>query len=117
MIDLHSHILPGLDDGAATLDDALAIARAAVAAGTRTIVATPHADAHYGVRPSARDAALETLRVALAQERIALEVLPGAEVAIDVLIDLDDDARERDAPRRRPVSAARKPAGADRRRL
>jgi protein-tyrosine phosphatase len=94
VIDLHSHILPGLDDGPATLDDALAIARAAVAAGTRTIVATPHADLHYNVRPSARDTALATLRVALAQDSIALDVLAGAEVALEVLIDLDDDDRD-----------------------
>jgi len=94
VIDLHSHILPGLDDGAATIDDSLAIARAAVAAGTRTIVATPHADLHYDVRPAARDAALATLRAALAGEAIALEVLPGAEVAIDMLIDLDGDDRD-----------------------
>jgi protein-tyrosine phosphatase len=94
VIDLHSHILPGLDDGAATLEDALAMARAAVANGTQTIVATPQADLHYDVRPSARDAALATLRVALTREAIPLEVLPGAEVAIDVLIDLDDEARD-----------------------
>ncbi len=42
MIDLHCHILPGIDDGPDTIDDALALARAAVAAGTRTIVATSH---------------------------------------------------------------------------
>jgi protein-tyrosine phosphatase len=42
MIDLHCHILPGVDDGAKTMEDALAMARAAAIAGTRTIVATPH---------------------------------------------------------------------------
>ena len=94
MIDLHSHILPGLDDGAATLESSLEMARVAVADGTATIVATPHADAHYDVRPPARDAALATLRVALEQERIPLEVLPGAEIAIDVLIDLDAESRD-----------------------
>ena len=70
------------------------MARVAVADGTATIVATPHADAHYDVRPPARDAALATLRLALEQERIPLEVLPGAEIAIDVLIDLDADSRD-----------------------
>lgn len=94
MIDLHSHILPGLDDGAATLERSLEMARVAVADGTSTIVATPHADAHYDVRPPARDAALATLRGALEQERIPLEVLPGAEIAIDVLIGLDAESRD-----------------------
>src|SRR5450756_2899817 len=42
MIDIHCHILPGVDDGAAALDDSVAIAEAAVVDGTRTVVATPH---------------------------------------------------------------------------
>ena len=42
MIDLHSHILPGLDHGAQTLQDSLAMARMALDSGITTIVATPH---------------------------------------------------------------------------
>ena len=42
MIDLHSHILPDLDDGARTLEEALAMARIAVADGITVIAATPH---------------------------------------------------------------------------
>ncbi|MBQ0929189.1 tyrosine-protein phosphatase [Ideonella alba] len=42
MIDLHCHLLPGIDDGPATLDDALALARALVADGVQHVVATPH---------------------------------------------------------------------------
>jgi protein-tyrosine phosphatase len=42
MIDIHAHILPDLDDGPATVEEALALARAAWDTGTRTIVATPH---------------------------------------------------------------------------
>jgi protein-tyrosine phosphatase len=42
MVDIHTHILPDLDDGPSTVEEALAMARAALAAGTRTIVATPH---------------------------------------------------------------------------
>ena len=42
MIDLHSHILPGLDDGARSFDDSLEIAQAAVAEGVTAIAATPH---------------------------------------------------------------------------
>ena len=42
MIDLHSHILPGLDDGASTWEDSLQMARMAVEDGIRTMVATPH---------------------------------------------------------------------------
>jgi len=47
MIDIHSHILWGVDDGAATLDDSLAMLRMAAASGTTDIVATPHANSTY----------------------------------------------------------------------
>ena len=42
MIDLHTHILPGVDDGVKTLDDAVEFARVASADGVSTVVATPH---------------------------------------------------------------------------
>ena len=51
MIDLHCHILPGLDDGPSNLDFSLAMARAAVEAGTQLIVATPHIRADFDVDP------------------------------------------------------------------
>jgi tyrosine-protein phosphatase YwqE len=41
VIDIHNHILPGVDDGAQTIDDAIAIARAAVKEGITTIITTP----------------------------------------------------------------------------
>jgi len=51
MVDIHSHILPGLDDGAETLEDSLAMLRIAVAGGTTDIVATPHANSEYDFEP------------------------------------------------------------------
>ena len=47
MIDLHCHVLPGIDDGPQTMEDALAIAHAAIATGTKTIIATPHVSWDY----------------------------------------------------------------------
>ena len=47
MIDLHSHILPGIDDGPGALEGSLAFARAAVDAGITEIVATPHVSWRY----------------------------------------------------------------------
>lgn len=47
MIDIHSHILPGLDDGARDLDESVAMVRLAAGAGTTDIVATPHSDLEY----------------------------------------------------------------------
>lgn len=80
MIDLHCHILPGLDDGPATLDEALDLARLAVAGGVSTVVATPHMPL---VSPDQRDQALALFRVALQQQQIPLKVLPGGEYLLD----------------------------------
>ncbi len=92
MIDLHSHILPGLDDGPSTMEGSLALARAAVEAGTRTILATPHINEDASIEPARIAAGLVELRAALAAAEIPLEVLPGGEIAIWRLIDLDDDS-------------------------
>jgi len=51
MIDLHCHILPGIDDGPEMIEDSVAIARAAAASGTRTIIATPHVSWRYPNAP------------------------------------------------------------------
>ena len=92
MIDLHSHILPGLDDGPSTMEGSLALARAAVASGTRTILATPHIDGHFGIGPERIAEGLAELTEALEQAAIPLEVRSGGEIAIWRLIDLDDAA-------------------------
>jgi protein-tyrosine phosphatase len=47
MVDLHSHILPGMDDGAETIEDSLAMAEDAIADGITHVVATPHANPDY----------------------------------------------------------------------
>lgn len=47
MVDIHSHVLPGLDDGARSLDDSIAMLRMAADAGTTDIVATPHANTEF----------------------------------------------------------------------
>lgn len=51
MIDIHSHILHGLDDGSKSLEESVAMLRQAVAAGTTEIVATPHANQDYDFDP------------------------------------------------------------------
>jgi protein-tyrosine phosphatase len=51
LIDIHSHVLWGLDDGAPTFEDSLAMLRMAEAHGTRTLVATPHASPNYRFEP------------------------------------------------------------------
>src|SRR3954463_1721607 len=94
MIDLHAHILPGLDDGPPDLEGSLALARAAVAAGTTKIVATPHIDMAFGLHAADRDAPLATLREGLEREGIPLKVEPGAAIAIGRYLDLGADELE-----------------------
>ena len=77
MIDLHSHILPGIDDGPATMEGSLDLARAAVEAGTRTILATPHINDDPSIDPARIAAGLVELRAALAAAEIPLEVCPA----------------------------------------
>jgi protein-tyrosine phosphatase len=78
--DLHSHLLPGVDDGAATLDDALAMARTAYEHGVRRIVVTPHAfKGTLDVTPDKRDIVLSELQGILAEDGIDIQLLPGFE--------------------------------------
>ena len=79
MIDLHFHCLPGIDDGAADWDEAVALCRLAAAQGTETIVATPHVlrDPWLNEDRGARDSLLAELNRRLGGTP---EVLPGAEV-------------------------------------
>jgi protein-tyrosine phosphatase len=83
MIDIHCHILPGIDDGACDLAMSLAMARLAVADGITAIVCTPHVTP--GLYDNSTDNitnAVETLRLALADTEIALELCVGADVHI-----------------------------------
>src|SRR6185369_3231048 len=59
MIDIHSHILWGLDDGAKTLEQSLAMLKLAAESGTTDIVATPHANSRYNFQPEVVAARIE----------------------------------------------------------
>jgi protein-tyrosine phosphatase len=81
MIDIHCHILPGLDDGARTMDEALAMARIAAADGIDTLVASSHiTPGVYDNSPDRIVAAAEAFRVRLSKEGIPLRIIPGADV-------------------------------------
>ena len=90
MIDLHAHLLPGIDDGPPDLAAALALADAAVRDGTRVVAATPHIDFIYGVAPAGLPARMAELREALASEGIPLELVQGGELAPHRTLDLSD---------------------------
>lgn len=80
MIDVHCHVLPGVDDGARTLEESVALCRAVVSDGVRTLVATPHVCSQWPTAPDTIDAKTAELTARLRTEDILLEVLPGAEI-------------------------------------
>lgn len=83
MIDIHAHILPGIDDGAGDLYDTLEMAQMAADSGVRAIVATPHCNIPGVYRNYFGDAYLEAFyaaRDAIKKERIPIELYPGMEV-------------------------------------
>jgi protein-tyrosine phosphatase len=78
--DIHFHLLPGVDDGAPDDDAALALARAAVADGTRVVVATPHVRFVVVDELAERVGAVRRL---LRRAGIPLRVVPGGELNVD----------------------------------
>ena len=85
MIDLHCHILPGVDDGAPDLDTALDMAALALEDETGVVVATPHCNTRApekNYRSPALDAAFAALRDALRAERLPLTLHTGSEVLL-----------------------------------
>jgi protein-tyrosine phosphatase len=94
LVDLHSHILPGVDDGAPDIETSIAMARTAVADGIRVMVATPHVSFEYDLDPMEVGRMAGELNLALARHELPLAVLPGGEVAITRLAALDREALE-----------------------
>jgi protein-tyrosine phosphatase len=90
VIDLHAHILPGLDDGPQTLDESAAMAAAAWAAGTRVIAATSHINRGFGLLAEDLAPARERVAERLRADGIPLEVVQGGEVAMSRIDGLDD---------------------------
>jgi protein-tyrosine phosphatase len=83
MIDLHCHLLPGIDDGPATLAESVALARLAVADGITTSVVTPHIHpGRYDNHRKKIEVYLRAFRMALAQQQVPLDVRMGAEVRV-----------------------------------
>jgi protein-tyrosine phosphatase len=83
MIDIHSHILPGIDDGAKTIKDSIEMAKEAVNEGITTIIATPHhKNNQFNNLKSSIITKVNNLNSILKQENIPLTVLPGQEVRI-----------------------------------
>ncbi len=88
MIDLHCHILPGIDDGPKTIEESLALARAAAELGTSTIVATSHVSREYRNDAATIASSTAALRARIGDEGLTLDLRPGAEIAMTTVADM-----------------------------
>jgi len=95
MIDLHAHILPGLDDGPASLDESLAMCEIAANDGIHAIVATPHTG--NGVYNNHKDSIISSLSILqneIEKAQLPIVLYPGTDVHANVdIIDMLDEGR------------------------
>ena len=91
MIDLHCHILPGVDDGALDIRDSAGMARQAVNDGIEAICATPHIRHDHDVRIHELADRVEAVNRRLREEGVPISVLTGGEVAATAVEGLSDE--------------------------
>src|SRR5438876_2839426 len=84
-VDMHCHVLHGVDDGPANLEETLALCRALVREGISDVIATPHQLGRFDGRnlPAQIRAAVIDLQAILDSRRIPLRVAAGGEVRVD----------------------------------
>jgi protein-tyrosine phosphatase len=92
-VDIHAHVLPGIDDGPSDRASAEEMLRTAVASGTGTIVATPHLRADFpNVHVGELAGRADELRAWIAGEGLAIELVNGGEVGLVWALDADDES-------------------------
>ena len=91
-VDLHAHVLPGIDDGPSDADGALAMLRAAATAGTETIAVTPHLRSDFpDVRVTELACRAQELREAGEMAGIEIRIVSGAEVSLVWALEASDE--------------------------
>jgi protein-tyrosine phosphatase len=95
VIDLHCHILPGLDDGALDFEDSVAMARQAEADGIEIVCATPHIRSDHDVQVDELEGRIASVNRALERQGIAVQVVNGGEVADEALESVTDSKLRR----------------------
>jgi len=95
LVDLHCHILPGIDDGADDIADAVEMARQAAADGIATVCATPHIRHDHDVRIHELEERVAALNAELAAREVPVSVVAAGEVAQTALGGLSDDELRR----------------------
>ena len=95
MVDIHHHLLWGLDDGAKDIETSIAMAKASAADGVTHIVCTPHANGTYDFQPELNTAKMGELRARLEAEGIAINLGLGCDFHLSY--DNIQDAKEHPA--------------------
>lgn len=91
-VDIHAHVLPGIDDGPSEIEESLAMARAAVESGITTIAVTPHLHPGFpDVQVHELADRCQELREAIERAKIPLRVVSGAEVSLTWALDAGDE--------------------------
>jgi protein-tyrosine phosphatase len=91
-VDIHAHVLPGIDDGPSELDGSLAMLRAAAASGITSIVATPHLRSDFpDVHVRELGDRCASLRAVIETDGLDLTLAGGAEVALHWALEAADD--------------------------
>lgn len=114
--ELHFHLLPGVDDGPSSLQESVALARAAAAEGTRTILATPHVNRHHVGDVSGLPDLVEEVAARLRRARLPIHVECGAELGhemVERLSDLELETVASGPPGRRWILLEASPEGLD----
>jgi protein-tyrosine phosphatase len=85
VIDIHAHILPGVDDGVRSVKEARELALRAAGEGTEAIVATPHVRTDFPTTAERMEHGVVELRDDFVRHEVPVQVLPGGEVSLDLL--------------------------------
>ncbi len=82
--DVHSHLIPGIDDGAKTMDESIALIKAMKQMGYRKLITTPHImNDYYRNNPEIIKSGLENLKKRLVDEKVEMEMEAAAEYMLD----------------------------------
>lgn len=90
LIDIHCHLLCGIDDGPRTMDASIAMSKAFLAAGIKRVAVTPHVNLRHENTAETIRVRKQELEATLETGRLPLEIAQGAEVSADVVHALDD---------------------------
>lgn len=85
MIDLHAHVLPALDDGPESREEAIELLEAASASGVRVVAATPHVSRRYPNTAPAVVAAVRSLAGDLAARGVPVDLVTGGEIEAEAV--------------------------------